>query len=153
MKQLILVQIVLSVVVACTCKGIPAKHKKAEQQETRHLPTTDDTTFVDFTKTDSVVYDVDQQPEFPGGTDAMYKYLAENLKVVTDDCVEGRVFVKFVVETDGTITYPTIVKSVHPALDCEALRVVKAMPRWTPAQKNGNNVRTLYTLPIRIHWE
>lgn len=153
MRQLILVVITLSIVSACKCKGRVAQgNDVVEQQATMRQTTTKDTSFVDFTKTDSVVYDVDEQPEFPGGTEAMNKFLAENLKVVTDDDVVGRVFVQFVVEKDGTITFPKITKSVHPALDREALRIVNGMPKWTPAKKNGHNVRTLYTLPIRFHW-
>ena len=64
------------------------------------------------------------------------------------DSIEGRVVVGFVIDTDGSITDPKIVRSVHPLLDAEALRVVKLMPKWEPAFSFWESVKVKYNLPI-----
>ena len=90
-------------------------------------------------------------PSFPGGQKALMEYLAANVQypdTMEDTCAQGRVVVNFVVERDGSITEPQIVKSVCQALDEEALRVVNAMPKWMPGKQNGNAVRVKYVLPI-----
>lgn len=83
---------------------------------------------------------IQQMPMFPGGQQALMNYLAENVHY-TDEmaeiCAQGRVIVTFIVEIDGSITEAKVVKSVHPLLDEEALRVVKAMPKWTPGSIDG----------------
>lgn len=94
---------------------------------------------------------VEQNPEFPGGQEALMKYLSTNMKYpakAQENGIEGRVLVKFVVNTDGTISDAAIQKSVDPDLDAEALRVVNAMPKWNPGKKDGEVVRTSFTMPI-----
>lgn len=94
---------------------------------------------------------VEQMPSFPGGTQALFEYLKENVtypEECEETCVQGRVAVSFVVEKDGSITEAKVVKSVYPSLDEEALRVVNSMPKWRPGKQNGNSVRTKYTIPI-----
>lgn len=94
---------------------------------------------------------VEQNPEFPGGQEALMKFLSTNLKYPPEAMakgIEGRVLVKFIVNEDGTISDAAIQKSVEPALDAEALRVVNAMPKWTPGKKDGEVVRTSFTMPI-----
>ena len=94
---------------------------------------------------------VEQMPMFPGGQKALMEYLAANVQYpesMGDTCAQGRVVVSFVVERNGSIAEPKVVKSVHPALDEEALRVVNAMPKWIPGSQNGERVRTRYTIPI-----
>ena len=94
---------------------------------------------------------IQQMPMFPGGQRALMNYLAENVHY-TDEmaeiCAQGRVIVTFIVEIDGSITEAKVVKSVHPLLDEEALRVVKAMPKWTPGAINGKLMRNRYTMPV-----
>jgi len=90
----------------------------------------------------------EQMPMFPGGQQALMKYLKENVTYPKDTCVQGRVIITFVVEKDGSIAEAKVMKSVYPALDEEALRVVNAMPRWIPGKLNGVCVRTKYTIPI-----
>ena len=90
-------------------------------------------------------------PMFSGGQKALMEYLAANVRypdTMEDTCAQGRVVVSFVVERDGNITEPKVVKSVHSALDEEALRVVNGMPKWIPGSQNGERVRTRYTIPI-----
>ena len=97
-------------------------------------------------------YDVvDEMPEFPGGPQALLEYLMKNIrypKEAEDVCVQGRVIVQFVVDKDGTIKDAHIVKSVYPALDEEALRVVNSMPKWIPGKQNGEAVSVKYTIPV-----
>ena len=98
------------------------------------------------------VYDqVEQMPEFPGGMPAMIEYLQTNMKYPEDAVkqkVGGRVMVMFVVETDGTISNVRVARNVFPSLDAEAVRVVKAMPKWKPGKEKGRRVRVNYTLPV-----
>lgn len=94
---------------------------------------------------------VEQKPEFPGGEAAMYKWLGDNIVYPTaasEEGVQGRVVVEFVVGKDGSISNVKVVRPRHPALDKEALRVVKAMPKWLPGRNNGQPVKVTYTLPV-----
>ena len=98
------------------------------------------------------VYDVvEQMPSFPGGTAAMMEFI-KRTKVYPVSAlkqnIQGRVIITFIVEKDGSLTNAKVIKSVHPALDKEALRVVKKMPKWMPGKQNGNAVRVKYVLPI-----
>lgn len=89
--------------------------------------------------------------EFPGGTDALRAFLAENChypKEAQENNLQGVVLLEFVVEEDGTITAITVLRSVCEALDEEAIRVVKAMPKWMPAVNNGLPHRSFFQLPI-----
>jgi len=98
------------------------------------------------------VYEVvEQMPEYPGGMPALIEYLQTNIKYPKDaekQKVEGRVLVQFVIETDGSVTDVKVTKKVFPSLDAEGIRVVQAMPKWTPGKHKGKIVRVQYTLPI-----
>ena len=94
---------------------------------------------------------VEQQPEFPGGTPALYEYLSNNLHypaVARENEVQGRVIVIFTVEKDGSLSNITLARSVDPMLDKEALRLVRGMPKWIPGKRNGDAVRSRYLLPV-----
>lgn len=94
---------------------------------------------------------VDTDPEFPGGTTALYKYVSDNIhypEKAKADRVEGRVYVRFVIEADGSVTNVELLRKVSKECDEEALRVVQNMPRWQPATKDGKPVRTQYVMPI-----
>lgn len=94
---------------------------------------------------------VEQKPQFPGGEAEMYKWLGSNIvypPAAAEEGVSGRVVVEFVVGKDGSITNVHVVRQRHPALDKEALRVVKAMPKWIPGRNNGQPVKVTYTLPV-----
>ena len=103
-------------------------------------------------QTNQKVFDtVEQMPEYPGGMQAMIEFLQTNMKYPEDAAkqkVEGRVMVQFVVETDGSVTDVHVAKQVFPSLDAEAIRVVQAMPKWTPGKDKGRVVRVKYNLPI-----
>ena len=93
----------------------------------------------------------ERMPEFPGGAANLMGYLQENIRYPKESMEankQGRVIVQFVVEKDGAITNPHVVKSVDSPLDAEALRVVSNMPNWTPGTQNGQTVRVKYTIPI-----
>ena len=100
------------------------------------------------------VFDVvEQMPEYPGGMQALLNYLMENVKYPEDaekQKIEGRVIAVFVVETDGSISNVEVVKPVFPSLDAEAVRVLSAMPKWTPGKQSGKAVRVKYTVPINF---
>ena len=94
---------------------------------------------------------VEQKPSFPGGDAAMMKWLGENISypaAASEEGVEGRVTVQFIVEKDGSVSNVQVVRGKHPALDAEAVRVVKKMPKWTPGRNNGQPVRVTYNLPV-----
>ena len=94
---------------------------------------------------------VETQPEFPGGMAELMKYLQKNTrypKVCKEQGLQGRVIVQFVVNTDSTISDVKVVKPVNPHFDQEALRVVKAMPKWKPGAQHGKPVRVRFTLPV-----
>ena len=103
-------------------------------------------------QTNQKVFDtVEQMPEYTGGMQAMIEFLQTNMKYPEDAAkqkVEGRVMVQFIVETDGSISDVHVAKQVFPSLDAEAIRVVQAMPKWTPGKEKGNVVRVKYNLPI-----
>ena len=98
-----------------------------------------------------------KKAEFIGGNEEMIKFLSENVKYPEDVLqanekganIHGRVYVKFVVEKDGSISDVEVVRSVHPSLDAESVRVVKLMSgKWTPATEQGKPVRSKFTLPF-----
>lgn len=94
--------------------------------------------------------DVDQQPSFPGGTNALNTFIVSNLKYpvfAQKKGIQGRVVVKFIVEKDGSISNVEVDRSV-PGLDNEAMRVVKAMPKWIPGQINGKAVKVECSHPF-----
>ena len=103
------------------------------------------------TTDDNVAKVTEELPKYPGGEIAMMKFLMVNLKYPAEAEAaqeEGRVVVKFIIESDGSIGDTEVVRSVSPSLDAEAIRVIKAMPRWTPGKSNGQTVACTYTLPI-----
>lgn len=100
---------------------------------------------------DDVFFAVEQQAEFPGGQQALMKWLAQNIQYPTDAVIneiEGRVVLRFIVEKDGSIGDVDIVKGVDPSLDAEAVRVVSTMPRWEPGRNGGEPVRSYFNIPI-----
>ena len=90
-------------------------------------------------------------PSFPGGQKALMEFMGKNIKYPTvsqETGVQGKVIVQFVVDKDGSIINPTVVRSIDPYLDKEALRVIKSMPKWKPGMQRGKAVRVKYTVPV-----
>ena len=94
---------------------------------------------------------VEEMPEFPGGMGECMKFLTKNIKYPTiaqENGVQGRVIVQFVVNRDGSIVDPVVMRGVDPHLDKEALRVIGMMPKWKPGKQRGKEVRVKYTVPV-----
>ncbi|MBP5341034.1 MAG: energy transducer TonB [Bacteroidales bacterium] len=97
---------------------------------------------------------VENDPEFPGGMEALYKYLAQNIKypqLARDNNITGRVYVTFVVERDGSITGCKVLRDIGGGCGAEAVRVVKSMPKWTPGKQRGKAVRVQFNLPVNFN--
>ena len=94
---------------------------------------------------------VEQMPQYPGGPTELFQFLSKTVKypeAAEKAGTQGRVIATFIVEKDGSISDARVVKSVSKELDEEALRVINAMPKWTPGMQSGKNVRVKYTIPI-----
>jgi periplasmic protein TonB len=99
---------------------------------------------------------VEQKPEFPGGEKALFQYLADNThypQMAREVGTDGRVFLQFVVEKDGSITDVKVLRGIGSGCDEEAMRVIKTMPHWAAGKQNGRPVRVLYNLPFVFHLE
>lgn len=100
---------------------------------------------------DKIFYAVEQQAEFPGGLQAMMKFLQKNIKYPASAKrmgIEGRVFVKFIVDKEGGISNMEVIKGINADLDKEAMRVIKLMPPWKPGKQNGRAVKSQFVLPV-----
>ncbi len=136
----------------------------ADIEEDIMASTEDNTEWVDIDDYDVVTVEpepeeeeifmvVEDQPEFPGGTAALLDYLRKNIKypaICRENNIQGRVLVTFIVNKDGAIVEPEVVKSVNPSLDKEALRVISQMPNWKPGSQRGKPVRVKYTVPVNF---
>jgi len=95
----------------------------------------------------------DQEPEFPGGQAAMYKFISDSLrypKPAIENGFQGTVYVGFIVEKDGVISNIDIKRSPYELLSREAKRIVGLMPNWTPGKKDGEAVRVQFMLPVKF---
>ena len=100
-----------------------------------------------------VFFIVEEMPVFPGGEEALRKYIAQSVKypaIAQENGIQGRVFVAFVVNTKGEVTDVKIARGVDPNLDKEAIRVVNSMPKWSPGKQRGKAVKVSYTVPINF---
>lgn len=96
---------------------------------------------------------VEEQPRFPGGESARQQFMMDNLEypqAARQAGVQGTVFVSFVIEQDGSVSNVEVLRGVGSGLDEEAVRVVKAMPRWIPGRQRGEDVRVQFNMPIRF---
>ena len=100
---------------------------------------------------DEIFQVVEQMPEFPGGMEALLAYLGKNIKYpvsAQENNIQGRSIVEIIVNKDGSISNPKIIKSLDPDCDKEAIRVIMTMPRWNPGKQRGKDVRVKYTIPV-----
>lgn len=108
----------------------------------------------EFAVDEKTIVDVpDTDPEFPGGTDALYQFLAENIKypqIARDNGIHGKVYITFVVERDGSITDIKVLRDIGGGCGAEAVRVAKSMPKWKPGKKDGQTVRVRFNLPVNF---
>ena len=119
---------------------------------------TDDISIVEGRKlvssNDEEVYmAVEQMPEFPGGMQALLDFIQSNIKYpeeAKEKKIEGQVFIRLCVTKTGDIDLVSVLKSAHPLLDAEAVRVIKLLPRWEPGRQGGKAVNVWYTIPINF---
>lgn len=100
-----------------------------------------------------VFFIVEEMPEFPGGNEALQKFIASSIKypvIAQENGIQGRVYVSFVVSAKGTVEQVKIARGVDPNLDKEAIRVVQSMPAWKPGKQRGKPVKVSYTVPINF---
>lgn len=106
---------------------------------------------------DSIPGDVyvitEEMPEFPGGMIGLRNFIAKNIRYpsfAAQNRIQGKVLVQFIILEDGTVSNINVKKSVHPALDKEAIRLIKLLPKWTPGKQKGEAVRVSFTVPINF---
>lgn len=119
----------------------------APEMTTSPLPVVQDT--VDISN--AVFEIVEVMPVFPGGMSALMKYIGENIKYPEEakkKNMQGRVYVAFIVNQDGSISDTRIIRGASPLLDAEALRVIGSMPKWKPGMQKGKAVRVQYSVPV-----
>lgn len=107
---------------------------------------------------DQIYTMVDVNPEYLGGSKEMFTYIAKNMRYPTsaiENEIEGKVFIRFVIDKSGNIVNPEIARGIGGCPECEqeALRIVRAMPKWKPAMVAGEPVKSLFYLPITFHLE
>lgn len=136
----------------------------ADIAEDEVISTEDQEEWVDITAIDHIEVDpepeddtpfmvVEDMPEFPGGTKALLEYLSKNIKypsVCRENNIQGKVIISFIVDKDGSITNPEVIKSINPYLDKEALRVITNMPKWKPGSQRGKAVKVRFTVPVQF---
>jgi len=102
---------------------------------------------------DNTVYStagIEVKPDFPGGMDKFYNYIAKNYRTPEEEGLKGKVYVTFVVEKDGSLTDIKVLRDIGYGTGKEAIRVLKATPKWNPGEQNGKKVRCTFSLPISI---
>lgn len=100
---------------------------------------------------DKVYTTVEQMPEFPGGREAMYKYLSESLKYpekAKEKGIKGAVYASFIIDTEGEISHIKILRGLTPEMNHEVIRVIGAMSKWTPGEQDGKKVNVKMVLPV-----
>lgn len=106
----------------------------------------------DASTDDSFIYDVvEEMSEFPGGMEKLMEYIKAQIRypdTAQRAGIQGRVIVSFVIEKNGAVSHPEVIRSVHSELDAEAIRIVSSMPKWKPGKQNGVPKRTRFTVPV-----
>lgn len=93
---------------------------------------------------------IDVKPEYPGGYEEFYKFIGKNYKTPNVRGLEGKIYVTFVIEKDGSITGIKVLRDIGHGTGKEAIRVLELSPKWLPGEQNGQKVRCTYSLPISI---
>lgn len=128
---------------------IASSEETGERVEVKYVPVQPDN---EPEPEENTIFEVvEHMPEFPGGQAALMQFLSKNIKYPTiaqENGTQGRVVVQFVVNRDGSVVDPVVVRSVDPYLDKEALRVIASMPKWKAGMQRGKPVRVKYTVPV-----
>ncbi len=102
---------------------------------------------------DNTVYNtagIEVKPDFPGGMEKFYSYIQKNYRMPEEEGLKGKVYITFVVEKDGSLTDIKVLRDIGYGTGKEAIRVLKATPRWNPGEQNGKKVRCTFSLPISL---
>lgn len=102
---------------------------------------------------DNLIYDIkglDVKPGFHGGRDEFFKFIAKNYQTPDVKKLNGKVYVTFIIEKDGSLTDIKVIKDIGYGTGEEAIRVLELSPKWLPGEQNGQKVRCLYSLPITL---
>lgn len=148
LRYAIALPLVLLIGVAVSCSDREEKEILLIEQEK--------TPSLDKQGSDEVYSIVDQMPEFPGGKEALFQHLGENIKypeAAKTDSISGVVYVTFVIEKDGTIKDVSVARGIGSGCDAEAVRVISEMPNWSPGIHKGKAVPVAYNIPIRFSLE
>ena len=141
-------KIVLIVVFLFAIQIVSAQDNTSNPQPNRYGPNKDNL------DSDESIYSaagIDVKPEYPGGMERFYKLIGSNFHVPTDkNFIPGRVYVKFVIEKDGSLSDIKVIRHLGFETDKEAIRVLNLSEKWLPAEQNGKKVRCSYVLPIAI---
>lgn len=167
-NKLIIIIVGLLLLASNSCQS-PSKDKKGKENpqttgsaQTNIPKVKEEIVVIDHTKPlhepvetdqDGVYYIIEVMPEFPGGQKALMDYLKKEADTnypqkAKQDTIQGRVILQFIVETDGSITNPVIVRAVHPMLDSVAMNIVRKMPKWIPGTHHQKPERVKYTIPV-----
>ena len=149
-KYLYMLPVAAICMIACTQS--PKSADKAEEETSIEQTTKVKNSSENATVSEEHIYQVvEENPEFPGGIKEALKFLSQNInypKACQEKGIQGRVIVQFIVTKEGDIKDPVVVRGVDPQLDAEALRVIKAMPKWKPGKQKGKAVNVRYTQPV-----
>ena len=151
MKKLILFVAVATMY--CSCGQLATKDNEAREanEDVVELTTDAETDQIMPENDTAIVVISDVMPEFPGGDEALFAYLSQNINYPTeakDAKLEGRVYVTFVIEKDGQVSNAKILRDIGGGCGEEAIRVVNNMPKWKPGSQDGKPVRTQFNLPV-----
>lgn len=132
-------------------RWIQGKGKTKKNPESFVMPTDFDSSL----SSDTITYNVSSLPTFPGSKDSLMAFIRNNVHYPNVDLAlhnQGRVILSFIVEKDGSLSDVTVVSPLSPGLDRESVRVIRLMPKWKPAELDGNKVRTRMTLPMTFRF-
>ena len=143
---------------------VEAKAIKSTEESVQISTVSQDTVKVNYVPTEvsrklqgTAVFEVvEEMPEFPGGVDAMMEYLQKELRYpesAKEKGIQGRVTVQFIIDKEGNVTNSKVTRSVDKDMDAEAIRLVKAMPKWKPGMQKGKAVAVKYTVPVVFRLE
>ena len=146
MKRTMCIVMIALLAISCSVK---AQNKTA----LAHHPTKIKPLDID---TSQVYSKVDQMPQFPGGEIELLKFISEKMRHSSfqdGDDIQGKVICRFIIDIDGSVIKPEVIRSLTLTCDKEAIRVIKLLPKFTPGKQNGKNVRVWYIIPVTFKLE
>jgi TonB family protein len=148
LKLLAIPPVVIALMLAFSCT------KKEEKKVLKPDNSTEQIKTIEADDEGEIFFIVEEMPDFQGKKeDGFRQYIADNLKypeIAVENGISGKVFIRFIIEKNGSLSHAEVVRGVDPALDAEALRVVKSSPKWKPGKQRGQEVRVSYTFPINF---